>query len=78
LLGISELFLKREASFTVPNFAALRSLSEHQAREAMAVTDMPTVHSTLSRPIYDRTYQPLKRFSWPWRLLATYASFMTW
>ncbi len=44
----------------------------------MAVTDMPTVHSTLSRPIYDRTYQPLKRFSWPWRLLATYASFMTW
>ncbi|GLC39343.1 hypothetical protein PLESTB_000895200 [Pleodorina starrii] len=29
-------------------------------------------------PIYDRTYKPLKRFSWPWRLLATYTSFLSW
>ncbi|EFJ50773.1 hypothetical protein VOLCADRAFT_88631 [Volvox carteri f. nagariensis] len=37
----------------------------------MAVT--PT-----TRPIYDRAYPPLKRFSWPWRLLATYTSFLAW
>ncbi|KAG2492114.1 hypothetical protein HYH03_009605 [Edaphochlamys debaryana] len=41
----------------------------------MAVTD---VLSPLHRPIYDRKYPQLRRFSWPWRVLATYASFMTW
>ncbi|EFJ45523.1 hypothetical protein VOLCADRAFT_94281 [Volvox carteri f. nagariensis] len=41
----------------------------------MAVTE---VLSAVRRPIYDRTYPKLKRFSWPWRLLATYTSFLTW
>ncbi|GFR46515.1 hypothetical protein Agub_g8101 [Astrephomene gubernaculifera] len=41
----------------------------------MAVTD---VLSPATRPIYGRKYSGLKRFSWPWRILATYTSFMTW
>ncbi|KAG2492119.1 hypothetical protein HYH03_009610 [Edaphochlamys debaryana] len=41
----------------------------------MAVVDKL---SAVTRPIYDRKYSSLKRFSWPWRVLATYASFMTW
>lgn len=28
--------------------------------------------------IYHRHYPALKRFSWVWRILATYTSFMTW
>ncbi|PNW74588.1 hypothetical protein CHLRE_12g491550v5 [Chlamydomonas reinhardtii] len=32
----------------------------------------------ISRPIYDRKYSPLRRLSWAWRSLATYASFITW
>ncbi|PNW74537.1 hypothetical protein CHLRE_12g492150v5 [Chlamydomonas reinhardtii] len=38
----------------------------------MAISD------TLSRPIYDRKYSPLRRLSWAWRILATYTSFLTW
>ncbi len=34
--------------------------------------------SPLTRPIYDRKYPGLRRFSWVWRTLATYTSFMTW
>ncbi|PNH04947.1 hypothetical protein TSOC_008841 [Tetrabaena socialis] len=41
----------------------------------MAVSD---TLSPLTRPIYDRKYTPLKRYSWPWRILATYTSFLTW
>lgn len=33
---------------------------------------------TFTRPIYDKKYAPLKRISWPWRILATYTSFLTW
>jgi hypothetical protein len=41
----------------------------------------PTVATQLSptkRPIYDRNYPSLKRFSWVWRGLATYWTFMSW
>ncbi|KXZ49869.1 hypothetical protein GPECTOR_19g320 [Gonium pectorale] len=34
--------------------------------------------ATITRPIYDKKYPALKRFSWPWRILATYTTFITW
>lgn len=36
------------------------------------------VHTSLSKPVYDRKYPSLKRFSWVWRILATYSSFVLW
>lgn len=44
----------------------------------MAVTTTATTLSPTKRPIYDRNYPPLKRFSWVWRLLATYWTFVSW
>ena len=50
----------------------LRHLFLSPTSPNMAISD------TLSRPIYDRKYSPLRRLSWAWRILATYTSFLTW
>lgn len=39
---------------------------------------MANVVSPVSRPIFDRKYPQLRRFAWPWRILATYTTFLTW